>query len=53
MTTVGFLGLGRMGGPMASNLMGQVDRLLVHDVSPAAVDALIAKGVVCGSERKR
>ena len=44
MTTVGFLGLGRMGGPMASNLIGQVDRLLVHDVSPAAVDALVAKG---------
>ena len=44
MTTVGFLGLGRMGGPMASNLIGHVDRLLVHDVSPAAVNALVAKG---------
>ncbi len=44
MTTVGFLGLGRMGGPMASNLIGHVDRLLVHDVSPAAVEALVAKG---------
>jgi len=44
MTTVGFLGLGRMGGPMAANLASHVDRLLVHDVSPAAVDALVAKG---------
>jgi 3-hydroxyisobutyrate dehydrogenase-like beta-hydroxyacid dehydrogenase len=44
MTTVGFLGLGRMGGPMASNLVGHVDRLLVHDVSSAAVEALGAKG---------
>jgi 3-hydroxyisobutyrate dehydrogenase-like beta-hydroxyacid dehydrogenase len=44
MTTVGFLGLGRMGAPMASNLLGQVDALLVHDVAPAAVDALVAKG---------
>lgn len=44
MTTVGFLGLGRMGGPMASNLIGHVGRLLVHDVSPAAVEALVAKG---------
>ena len=32
MTTIGFLGLGRMGGPMASNLVGHVDTLLVHDV---------------------
>jgi 3-hydroxyisobutyrate dehydrogenase-like beta-hydroxyacid dehydrogenase len=44
MTTVGFLGLGRMGGPMAANLIGHVERLLVHDVSPAAVEALVAKG---------
>jgi 3-hydroxyisobutyrate dehydrogenase-like beta-hydroxyacid dehydrogenase len=43
-TTVGFLGLGRMGGPMAANLVLHVDRLLVHDVSSAAVDALVAKG---------
>ena len=44
MTTVGFLGLGRMGAPMASRLIGHVDRLLVHDISTAAVDALVAKG---------
>jgi len=44
MTTVGFLGLGRMGGPMAANLVGHVDCLLVHDLSPAAVEALVAKG---------
>ncbi len=43
-TTIGFLGLGRMGGPMAANLIGHVDALLVHDISPAAVDALVAKG---------
>ena len=44
MTVVGFLGLGRMGGPMASRLIGHVDRLLVHDLSPDAVTALVAKG---------
>ena len=44
MTTIGFLGLGRMGAPMASNLLGHVDRLLVHDISPAAVEALVTKG---------
>jgi 3-hydroxyisobutyrate dehydrogenase-like beta-hydroxyacid dehydrogenase len=44
MTIVGFLGLGRMGAPMAANLVGGTDRLLVHDISPDAVDALVAKG---------
>jgi 3-hydroxyisobutyrate dehydrogenase-like beta-hydroxyacid dehydrogenase len=44
MTTVGFLGLGRMGAPMAANLLGAVDRLLVHDLSSTSVDALVAKG---------
>ena len=43
-TTIGFLGLGRMGAPMASRLVGHVDRLLVHDLSPAAVETLVAKG---------
>lgn len=44
MTTVGFLGLGRMGGPMAARLIGPIERLLVHDVSEAAVAALVAQG---------
>ena len=44
MTTIGFLGLGRMGAPMAANLLGHVGQLLVHDISPAAVDALVTKG---------
>ena len=43
-TTIGFLGLGRMGAPMASRLVGHVDRLLVHDLSPPAVDTLVAGG---------
>ena len=44
-TTIGFLGLGRMGAPMASRLVGHVDRLLVHDISPASpVAVLVAKG---------
>ncbi|MGC1269753.1 MAG: NAD(P)-dependent oxidoreductase [Croceibacterium sp.] len=44
MTTVGFLGLGRMGAGMAARLIGHVDRLLVHDINPDAVAALVAKG---------
>ena len=41
---VGFLGLGRMGGPMAQNLLAHTGQLLVHDVSDDAVAALVAKG---------
>ena len=44
MTTVGFLGLGRMGAPMAANLIGHVERLPVHDIYEAAVASLVAKG---------
>src|SRR5688500_17441224 len=44
MTVIGFLGLGRMGAPMASRLVGHVDRLLVHDISAYAVQALVAAG---------
>ncbi|HYD24930.1 MAG TPA: NAD(P)-dependent oxidoreductase [Croceibacterium sp.] len=44
MTTIGFLGLGRMGAPMASRLAGHVDKLLVHDIYPAAVAGLVGKG---------
>jgi len=52
MSSVGFIGLGRMGANMAANLIGQVDRLLVHDVSPDAVAALVAQGAeAAGSAR--
>ncbi|MGX7896255.1 NAD(P)-dependent oxidoreductase [Tsuneonella sp. HG222] len=44
MTTVGFLGLGRMGAPMAANLLPHVETLLVHDLSPDAVAGLVAQG---------
>lgn len=44
MSTVGFLGLGRMGAPMAANLVGHVETLVVHDLYPPAVGALVAKG---------
>lgn len=44
MTTVGFLGLGRMGAPMAANLLAHTGKLWVHDLSQGAVDAMVAKG---------
>ena len=37
---VGFVGLGRMGRPMASNLCRKGFRLLVNDVNPAAMEEL-------------
>jgi 3-hydroxyisobutyrate dehydrogenase-like beta-hydroxyacid dehydrogenase len=37
--TVGFIGLGTMGGPMAANLSKAGVPLVVHDVSPAATAA--------------
>lgn len=43
---IGFLGLGRMGAPMAANLLKAGHRVLVHDVSPEAVAGLVAQGAV-------
>ncbi|MFC4253973.1 NAD-binding protein [Altererythrobacter xixiisoli] len=44
---IGFLGLGRMGAGMAARLLGQpalCGRLLVHDIAPDAVAALVVQG---------
>jgi 4-hydroxybutyrate dehydrogenase/sulfolactaldehyde 3-reductase len=40
METIGFVGLGRMGKPMASNLSRKGFRLVVHDINRAAVAEL-------------
>jgi 3-hydroxyisobutyrate dehydrogenase-like beta-hydroxyacid dehydrogenase len=42
--TVGFIGLGNMGGPMALNLVKAGFELIVHDINPARVAPLIAAG---------
>lgn len=44
MAQIAFIGLGQMGAPMASNLLKQGHRLNVFDISPAAVNALVAQG---------
>lgn len=44
MTRIGFIGLGNMGRPMASNLVRKGDSVLVHDLNPAPVGALIGLG---------
>jgi 4-hydroxybutyrate dehydrogenase / sulfolactaldehyde 3-reductase len=40
MDQIGFIGLGRMGGPMASNLCRKGFRVTAYDVNPAAVAEL-------------
>jgi 4-hydroxybutyrate dehydrogenase / sulfolactaldehyde 3-reductase len=44
MDRIGFIGLGRMGRPMASNLVRKGFKLTVHDVNPEPVTALVRLG---------
>lgn len=44
METVGFIGLGRMGRSMAANLRRRGFELVVHDINPAPVRALVEMG---------
>jgi len=47
--TLGLIGLGIMGRPMARNLLRAGYGLTVHDVNRAAVDELAAEGAVAGT----
>ncbi|MXY02134.1 MAG: NAD(P)-dependent oxidoreductase [Acidimicrobiales bacterium] len=44
MTTVGFVGLGTMGGPMCARLAGAGHRVQAFDVNPEALEAAVAAG---------
>ncbi|MFF1377483.1 3-hydroxyisobutyrate dehydrogenase [Streptomyces sp. NPDC058308] len=44
--TIAFVGLGNMGGPMAANLAAAGHRVIGHDLSPDALTAAAARGVV-------
>ena len=44
MATIGFIGLGNMGGPMAGNLLKAQHRISGYDLAEAAVAALSEKG---------
>lgn len=44
MATIGFIGLGKMGAPMAANLLKAGHRLKVHDVMPDGVQRLVSAG---------
>ena len=50
MSTIGFIGLGNMGAPMARSLLSAGHQLRVHDVSPQAVQPLAAAGASAVSE---
>jgi 4-hydroxybutyrate dehydrogenase/sulfolactaldehyde 3-reductase len=49
MPTIGFIGLGRMGRPMASNLAKKGFPLVVHDVNPEPVRVLEGLGARAGN----
>jgi len=51
--TVGFIGVGNMGGPMAANLLKRGFSLVVHDVDAARVEALRARGAKAESSPER
>jgi 3-hydroxyisobutyrate dehydrogenase-like beta-hydroxyacid dehydrogenase len=44
MSTVGFIGLGQIGAPMAAGLTGWADGLVVFDVRPEAAEPLVEQG---------
>ena len=46
---VGFIGLGTMGAPMARNILGKGNEVVVCDVVPAAVAALTAAGATAAA----
>jgi 2-hydroxy-3-oxopropionate reductase len=49
MTSVGFIGLGIMGGPMAANLVKAGFDVVGYDYSPARMDELVKQGGQAGS----
>ena len=44
MATIGFIGLGNMGAPMAANLVGAGHQVTGFDLVPGAMEALATKG---------
>ncbi len=46
---IGFIGLGRMGAPMAKNLLAADHPLIAYDIVPDKVEALVEAGAKAGS----
>ncbi|MBI2205164.1 MAG: NAD(P)-dependent oxidoreductase [Candidatus Rokubacteria bacterium] len=53
MRSVGFIGVGNMGGPMAANLLKRGFSVVVHDVDAGKVDALRPRGAKVESSPER
>ena len=51
--TIGLIGLGIMGRPMARNLLKAGYPLIVHDVTRAAVNDLVAEGATAGTSPRQ
>ena len=52
MGKVGVIGLGIMGRPMAQNLLKAGYEVMVRDLNPTPVEALVRQGAVAGSNRE-
>jgi 3-hydroxyisobutyrate dehydrogenase-like beta-hydroxyacid dehydrogenase len=52
-TPVGFIGLGNMGRPMALNLAKHGFSLVVHDIDPAKIEPLRARGAAVAESAER
>ncbi|HMS78946.1 MAG TPA: NAD(P)-binding domain-containing protein [Burkholderiaceae bacterium] len=50
MERIGFVGLGRMGRPMAANLLKKGFALTVHDIDPRPVRALVELGATAAAD---
>ncbi len=46
---IGFIGLGRMGAPMAKNLLDADYPLIAYDIVPSKVESLVSAGAKAGS----
>ncbi|RDG39084.1 3-hydroxyisobutyrate dehydrogenase [Streptomyces corynorhini] len=51
--TIGFIGLGHMGGPMAANLVEAGHRVLGHDLVPELLAAAVGTGVTAAGSSAR
>ena len=52
MKKVGVIGLGIMGKPMAQNLLKAGYEVMVRDLNPTPVEALVQMGAVAGSNQE-
>jgi 3-hydroxyisobutyrate dehydrogenase len=53
MTTIGFIGLGNMGAPMAANLVKAGERVLSFDLVPALREAVAKDGVEIAADARQ